>query len=147
MPDRHGKCCGHQYHLLSFSLFVNGHSFNPSNVSRNIRTYLVDGPGWFGKTLKCIKYFTKDSCSGHITFFCLTRISSLCMLANKIDYFITFFSLRLILIQGGRCLQEVILLILNGLIERSEQIIKKAHKVNQSVILNKNAFNCSVQLL
>jgi hypothetical protein len=69
------------------------------------------------------------------------------MLANKIDYFITFFSLRLIRIQGGRCLHEVILLILNGLIERSEQIIKKAHKVNQSVILNKNAFNCSVQLL
>jgi hypothetical protein len=29
--------------------------------------------------------------------------------------------------QGGRCLHEVILLILNGLIERSEQIIKKAH--------------------
>ena len=53
----------------------------------------------------------------------------------------------LIRIQGGRYLHEVILLILNGLIERSEQIIKKAHKVNQSVILNKNAFNCSVQLL
>jgi hypothetical protein len=48
------------------------------------------------------------------------------MLANKIDYFITFL-VRLIRIQGGRCLHEVILLILNGLIERSEQIIKKAH--------------------
>jgi hypothetical protein len=51
------------------------------------------------------------------------------MLANKID-FITFYSLRLIRIQGGRCLHEVILLVLNGLIERSEQIIEKAHKVN-----------------
>ena len=52
------------------------------------------------------------------------------MLANKIDYFITFFSLRLICIQKGRFLHEDLLLVSNGLIERSEQIIEKARKVN-----------------
>jgi hypothetical protein len=57
-------------------------------------------------TLECIKYFMRDSSSGHLTFFCLARISSLCMLANKIDHIITFFSLRLIRIQGGRCLHR-----------------------------------------
>ena len=52
------------------------------------------------------------------------------MLANKIYYFITFYSLRLIWIQKGRFLHEVLLLVLNGLIERSEQIIEKARKAN-----------------
>jgi hypothetical protein len=48
------------------------------------------------------------------------------MLANNIEYFITYSSLRLIRIQGGQCLHEFLLLVLHGLIERSEQIIKKA---------------------
>jgi hypothetical protein len=32
--------------------------------------------------------------------------------------------------QGSRCLHEVLLLVLNGLIERFEQIMEKAHKAN-----------------
>jgi hypothetical protein len=45
------------------------------------------------------------------------------MLANNIEYFITCSSLRLIRMQGGQCLHEVLLLVLNSLVERSEQII------------------------
>jgi hypothetical protein len=44
-------------------------------------------------------------------------------------------------------LYEVLLLILKSLIERFERIMEKSHKVNYSDILNKDVFNCSVQLL
>ena len=132
--------------LWACPLFIILYSINTSKVSRN-NEHAVGGPKGVWQDFKCIKFFVKDSCSGHLTFFCLTRISSMCMRANKIDCFITIFSLWLIRILGSRCLHDVLLLILNSLIERSEQIIEKAHKVNYSGSLNKNAFNCSVQLL
>ena len=63
------------------------------------------------------------------------------MLANKIDCFITSSNLRLIRVQGSRYLHEIPLLVLNGLIERFEQIVEKAHKANYFGILNKSMFN------
>jgi hypothetical protein len=68
--------------------------------------------------------------AGHLTAVCLTKIPSLYRLANKIDYFITIFNFRLTRIQGSRYLHEVLLLVLNCLIERFEQIMEKAHKAN-----------------